>query len=99
MSNKELLIDVLTFDVRPEIIEESIHNTGKVLVQGVIQRANALNQNKRVYPKPILMREVQKYMQLVKERRSLGELDHPESSVITDKHLNSKNRNYYYLES
>ena len=82
MDNRELLIDVLTFDVRPELIAESIHNTGKVLVQGVIQRANALNQNKRVYPKEILMREVQKYMELVTERRSLGELDHPESSVI-----------------
>jgi hypothetical protein len=51
-------------------------------VQGIIQRADALNQNKRVYPKPILMREVKKYMELVRERRSLGELDHPESSVI-----------------
>ena len=80
--SKQLLIDVLTFDVRPEVIAESIHNTGKVLVQGIIQRANALNQNKRVYPKAILMREVQKYMELVNERRSLGELDHPESSVI-----------------
>lgn len=82
MDNRRLLIDVLTFDVRPELVRESIHNTGKVLVQGIIQRANALNQNKRVYPKKILAREVQKYMQLVKERRSLGELDHPESSVI-----------------
>ena len=82
MGNKQLLMDVLTFEVRPEVIQESIHNTGKVLVQGVIQRADALNQNKRVYPKPILMREVKKYMQLVQERRSLGELDHPESSVI-----------------
>lgn len=82
MDNRQLLIDVLTFDVRPEVIREALNRTGKLLVQGVIQRANALNQNKRVYPKEILMREVQKYMQLIKERRSLGELDHPESSVI-----------------
>ena len=82
MDNRRLLIDVLTFEVRPEIIREALNRHGPVLVQGVIQRANSLNQNKRVYPKPILVREVQKYMQLVKERRSLGELDHPESSVI-----------------
>lgn len=82
MDNRELLIDTMTFNVKPAAIRESISNNGKVLVQGVIQRANALNQNKRVYPKPILMREVKKYMELVKERRSLGELDHPESSVI-----------------
>lgn len=79
---KRLLIDVLTFDVRPEIIKESIQTNGKVLVSGVIQRANSLNQNKRRYPKPILMREVSKYMELVRDRRSLGELDHPEESVI-----------------
>ncbi len=82
MDNRQLLIDVLTFNVNPTEIRESINNNGKVLVSGVIQRANALNQNKRIYPKPILMREVVKYMQLVNERRSLGELDHPESSVI-----------------
>lgn len=82
MSNRQLLIDTMTFYVTPQLIRESINNNGKVLVQGVIQRADALNQNKRIYPKPILMREVQKYMQLVQERRSLGELDHPESSVI-----------------
>ncbi len=82
MDNRQLLIDVLTFNVKPSTIRESINNTGKVLVQGIIQRANALNQNNRVYPRPILEREVKKYMQLVNERRSLGELDHPESSVI-----------------
>jgi hypothetical protein len=82
MDNRQLLIDVMTFDVRPEVIREALNRTGKVLVQGVIQRADSLNQNKRVYPKKILMREVQKYMELVTERRSLGELDHPESSVI-----------------
>lgn len=82
MGNRQLLIDTMTFNVKPGAIRESINNNGKVLVQGVIQRANSLNQNKRVYPKPILMREVKKYMELVRERRSLGELDHPESSVI-----------------
>ena len=82
MDNRQLLIDTMTFNVKPGAIRESISSNGKVLVQGVIQRANSLNQNKRVYPKPILMREVKKYMELVRERRSLGELDHPESSVI-----------------
>jgi len=84
MNNKPLLIiDVMDFNVTPSMIQESINNNnGKVLVQGIIQRANAINQNKRIYPKHILQREVEKYMELIKERRSLGELDHPESSVI-----------------
>lgn len=79
---KEILIDCMPFTFNKVKLNENLRTPGKVLVQGIIQRANSLNQNKRVYPKPILMREVKKYMQLVKERRSLGELDHPESSVI-----------------
>jgi len=92
MDNRQLLIDTLTFNVNPSVISESIsNNNGKVLVQGVIQRANALNQNKRVYPKAILMREVKKYMQLVDERRSLGELDHPDSCFLESAEILTSN--------
>jgi len=65
-------------------LNESFDDPNKsVVVQGVLQRANAKNQNGRVYPKDILEREVQKYDQnFVKERRALGELDHPDSSVV-----------------
>ena len=81
--DKSLLVDYINFSIPPETITESLtKNAGKLLVQGVIQRANSLNQNKRFYPKPILMREVEKYQQLIKERRALGELDHPDSSVV-----------------
>jgi len=81
--SKTLLMDYINFDVSPLTITESLNeNNGRLIVQGVIQRANALNQNKRIYPRNILEREVQKYMDLVSDRRSLGELDHPDSSVI-----------------
>jgi len=65
-------------------LNESFDDPNKsVVVQGVLQRANAKNQNGRMYPKDILEREVQKYDQnFVKERRALGELDHPDSSVV-----------------
>ena len=55
---------------------------GKFLVKGVLQRADAANQNNRIYPMHILQRESKKYETLIKERRALGELDHPESTVI-----------------
>jgi len=61
--------------------------SGRTLVKGVLQRAGAENQNGRVYPKNILEREVNKYQQLIKERRALGELDHPDSSVINLKNV------------
>jgi hypothetical protein len=62
-------------------------DNGIVLVKGILQRANAQNQNGRVYPREILEREVEKYQQLIKERRALGELDHPDSSVINLKNV------------
>tara|TARA_Y100001937_G_C7045150_1_gene296476 strand:- start:34 stop:651 length:618 start_codon:yes stop_codon:yes gene_type:complete len=56
---------------------------GAFIVQGVLQRAGAKNQNGRVYPKNILMRECQKYQrEYIDQNRALGELDHPESSVV-----------------
>ena len=54
-----------------------------MIVHGVLQRANAKNQNGRVYPREILERESDKYTaSFVKQKRAMGELDHPESSVV-----------------
>jgi len=82
--SKQLLIDYTPFNISPQMIMESEQqNNGRVIVTGVLQRAGAKNQNGRVYPKDILMREVTEYKKIqVSERRALGELDHPESSVV-----------------
>ena len=84
MENKKLLVDYITFDVSPEMISESMEkNNGRLLVKGVLQRADAKNQNGRIYPREILMREASKYASVnIKERRALGELDHPDSSIV-----------------
>ena len=81
---KQLLVDYISFNISPEMIGESMEkNNGRLLVKGVLQRAEAKNQNGRIYPKPILMREAKKYSDVnIKERRALGELDHPDSSVV-----------------
>jgi len=55
---------------------------GAVILTGVMQRADEQNGNGRVYPYRTLMREVGNYKKLVNERRALGELDHPDDSVI-----------------
>tara|TARA_B100000131_G_scaffold251284_1_gene244807 strand:+ start:177 stop:779 length:603 start_codon:yes stop_codon:yes gene_type:complete len=90
--NKQLLVDVRTFDVSREKIDESIkENNGRLVVKGVLQRAESKNQNGRVYPREVLLREVEKYSGTnVRERRALGELDHPESSVVN---LNNASHN------
>ena len=82
--NKQLLVDYTVFEVSPQQINESLkQNNGTLVVKGVLQRAEAKNQNGRVYPKETLVREAQKYAgTFIKERRALGELDHPDSSVV-----------------
>ena len=81
---KNLLVDYIPFDISQDTINEAIkEENGKLVVRGVLQRAEAKNQNGRVYPKEILMRESQKYNDnFIKQKRALGELDHPDSSVV-----------------
>ena len=81
---KQLIVDYLPFEIKPEHINESIkENDGKLIVRGVLQRAEAKNQNGRVYPREILQREAKKYhKEFITQRRAMGELDHPESSVV-----------------
>ena len=81
--SKQLLVDYIPFDVTPQQINESLAKNGKLIVSGVLQRADAKNQNGRVYPAETLVREAKKYASVqIKERRALGELDHPDSSVV-----------------
>ena len=81
---RQLIVDYLPFEVKPEQINESMKdNNGKLIVKGVLQRAEAKNQNGRIYPREILFREAKKYTkEFIKQRRAMGELDHPESSVV-----------------
>jgi hypothetical protein len=88
--SKELLIErISTFTLTPQLLQESArNNNGRLIVEGVVQRANAKNGNGRVYPKDTLEREVQKYKDTyIKENRALGELDHPESPIINLKNV------------
>jgi hypothetical protein len=82
--SKQLLVEYTTFEVTPQQINESLtKNDGRLIVNGVLQRAEAKNQNGRIYPKETLMREAGKYAEsFISEKRALGELDHPDSSVV-----------------
>jgi len=87
---KELLIERIdNFSITPQVLQESVRkNNGRLIVQGVVQRAEAKNGNGRVYPKDTLEREIQKYKDTyIKENRALGELDHPESPIINLKNV------------
>ena len=80
----KLLIDTIPFQMSKAQINESMRtNGGRLIVEGVLQRSEAENQNGRIYPTEVLKREVKKYLgREIKENRAYGELDHPESSVV-----------------
>ena len=85
--SKSLLIEYALFTPKSAVLTEG-RGDRNLVVQGVIQRADAKNQNGRIYPKDILAREVEKYIEgPVAENRALGELDHPESMVINLKNV------------
>ena len=77
----QLLVDVTPFKA---LLRESKEKPGVFEVEGVLQRAKAKNQNGRTYSKEILMRESKRYIdEFVKNGNAFGELDHPESPVVS----------------
>ncbi len=79
---KQILLEYLPFTYDAKRLNESVTDS-KFIVQGVLQRAGAKNQNGRIYPRTVLEREIEKYKNtLVAENRALGELDHPDSNII-----------------
>ena len=81
--NKKLLTEWLAFDYSKEMIQESKDkNGGKIVLKGILQKSDTLNQNGRIYPQPILEREIRNYQKFIEENRALGECDHPDSSVV-----------------
>lgn len=86
--NKSLLIEYSIFTPKTTSLTEGVKGSRNLIVEGVVQRADAKNQNGRVYPKHILEKEVEKYVaESIAQNRALGELDHPESTVINLKNV------------
>ena len=69
-------------DLLTEEEKRMVREDGATFLTGIMQQANVKNGNGRVYPSNTLMREVKNYQKVVNERRALGELDHPETSVV-----------------
>lgn len=79
----KLLTEWSPWEYSTDMITESKEkNGGKIIMQGVLQKSETLNQNGRVYPRAILEREIRNYQKFINENRALGECDHPDSSVV-----------------
>ena len=83
--SKSLLIDHTPFQqAKLTLVEGKQLGENKTMrLRGKLQEAKRKNGNGRVYPPDVLKREVDKYVEgPVKTRTALGELDHPEASVV-----------------
>ena len=79
----KLLTEWSPFEYSSEMIVESKEaNGGKIIMKGILQKSDTLNQNKRIYPQAILEREIRNYQKFIAENRALGECDHPQTSVV-----------------
>jgi hypothetical protein len=78
----QLLIETHVFKPKGVTLNESRSKRGLPLVEGILATAEIKNGNGRYYSKDLWEREINKYRTLVDENRAMGELDHPESSVI-----------------
>ena len=74
--NRHFINEVSKLSEGQPIIEEPL------VVYAVMQKYGVENRNERVYPENILRKEAENYLKLIKEKRALGEADHPESSIV-----------------
>lgn len=84
MSEKKLLREWHPIECKPELIKEArAKGEGPITLKNIIlQKAETRNQNGRIYPSHVLKREMDNYMKAIRERRAVGELDHPERSTV-----------------
>ena len=85
---KQVLIETIPFSVsRTQLLEGLKAPSGNPLVEGILATAEVKNGNGRYYPREIWEKEIDKYNQVIEENRATGELDHPDSTIISLKNV------------
>ncbi len=86
MSERKILREWLPLERKEGgnlLVEDGRETGGRLTLKGPMQRCEAPNQNKRIYPRRVLQREFENHMKAVRENRAMGELDHPETSTVS----------------
>jgi len=95
--SKKLLIETHTIKISPSQLTENVNKeSGNLFVEGILATAEVKNGNGRYYSKQLWDREMDKYNELIEQRRSMGELDHPESTVINLKNVSHLISEYWW---
>ena len=93
---KQVLIETQLFKTTPVSLTEGKSERGLPLVEGILATAEVKNGNGRYYSRDLWNREIDRYMELVKDNRATGELDHPESQVINLKNVSHNIKDMYW---
>ena len=95
--SKKLLIETHTVKISPSQLTENVNSdNGNLMVEGILATAEVKNGNGRYYSKDLWQREMDKYNELIQQRRSMGELDHPESTVVNLKNVSHIINEYWW---
>ena len=95
--SKSLLIETTPFRANPIQLTENVNKeNGNLLVEGILATAEVKNGNGRYYSKDLWNREMEKYNELIEQRRACGELDHPESTVVNLKNVSHLINDYWW---
>ena len=95
--SKKLLIETHTVKISSSQLTENVNKeSGNLFVEGILATAEVKNGNGRYYSKGLWDREMEKYNELVEQRRSMGELDHPESTVVNLKNVSHLISEYWW---
>jgi len=95
--NKQVLIETQLFSPnKVSLTEGKLSDNGNPLVEGILATVEVKNGNGRYYPKELWQREINNYMSCVKENRALGELDHPDSTIINLKNVSHNIRKIWW---
>jgi hypothetical protein len=95
--NKQLLIETHPIKISSTPLTENVGGVKKsLIVEGILATAEVKNGNGRYYARDLWDREMKKYSELIKQRRAMGELDHPESQVINLKNVSHIISDYWW---
>jgi len=86
-NKKFLLKEFTSFEYSDDDVKKIAEKGGPMILSGILQKANTLNQNGRVYPHHILEREIRNYEKLIREKRAFGELDHANEPIVNMKNI------------
>ena len=87
-NNKKFLLKEFTsFEYNDDDVKKITEKGGPMILNGILQKANTLNQNGRIYPHHILEREIRNYEKLIREKRAFGELDHANEPIVNMKNI------------